>query len=92
MANPFDAVEFAPNVWQGLETLAKYHNEIDPNDFMFMGYANIGNDLAQYKHRNTRRYLILDKQGNCYKATPYTTNRNWYVEIRDSEAVRYVLG
>jgi hypothetical protein len=50
------------NIWAALETFAACHARISMDDFMFMEHV-ADPDVYAYKHRDTRRYLILGADG-----------------------------
>jgi hypothetical protein len=51
--------------------------------FMFIGCAN---EIHLYKHRDTRRYLNIDRAGNCFR-----WSRSGYEPIGLDEAIGYVF-
>ncbi len=54
------------------------------HDYMYMGHSG---DIAQYKHRDTRRYLNIDgKTGKFYRYTG-----QGYIEINKQDALASVL-
>lgn len=51
--------------WAPLEALQP---NIVMDDWMWMGRTDVnGTTLEQYKHSDTRRYLILDHDGHAYR-------------------------
>jgi hypothetical protein len=58
-----------PN-WQPLLTVLGDAAQCAP--FMFMGAITSGGiQIYLYKHRDTRQYLNVDREGNCYTAVPW---------------------
>lgn len=54
---------------------------------MFMAsYPVAGTVVHTYKHRDTRRHLNLDEDGNCY------AYRGGYTPTTDEEAFNHVFG
>lgn len=48
---------------------------ISPSAFRFIGHAAGPDDIGTlhvYRHRNTRRYLVLDARGHAYRYEPRT--------------------
>jgi hypothetical protein len=66
-------------------------------DFMWMGTAvraDGGLTIHQYKHRGTRRYLLIDTDGFCYRsAGPVAGDwlRSIYAPVGTTEALEWVL-
>jgi len=59
-------------------------------DFMFMQSLDEGGvRIFSYKHRNTRRYLNLDMQGNCYTCCGKGDIK--YLQVTPQEALAYVF-
>ena len=52
--------------------------------FMYMGRSGT---IYLYKHINTRRYLNLDAQGQCFRYT-----KNGYEPEKRAKAVAHVFG
>ena len=85
-------------VWTALLTLCKrygtlhafrqygYDGILDIDDFMWM---HSWGELQCYKHRNTRRYLNIDKAGNFYR---YSTKYGTYDKISTYEAFKSLFG
>ena len=56
-----------------LHTFQRFHEEVDPGAFMWMGYAYAGPDqtpIHLYKHSLYRRYLNLSADGRCWRMEP----------------------
>ena len=66
--------------WKPLETRL---GRVRCSGFMFMGRLN---DINQYKHGISRRYLFLDDEGRAYESV----GRNEFREIPFGEAIARV--
>lgn len=74
--------------WEPLENFLAGRSLL--GDFMFMHCSAVcGETIYSYKHRNTRRYLNLDNQGNCY--THGGVSENKYRQITPQEALAHVF-
>jgi len=60
--------------------------------FMYIGTAKVDDEkvLHLYKHIDTRRYINLDKEGECYKFD-FMKRDNEYVPVSKEEAKRHVF-
>ncbi|MRR55448.1 MAG: hypothetical protein EG822_13220 [Deltaproteobacteria bacterium] len=74
--------------WEPLEIFLASSSSL--GDFMFMHCSAVGGEtIYSYKHRNTRRYLNLDNQGNCY--THGGVGEYKYRQITPQEALAHVF-
>jgi hypothetical protein len=84
----FDSLDKEPIFNVCFKPLERKLSEDKLNNFMYMAsYRVLGNVLIYtYKHRDTRRYLNLDDDGNCYAYTG-----NGYRKIKEDSALNHVF-